>query len=154
MLTLFVFDSSFKIEEFLHKMAIWFSDLNSWTAKSIFRCQKVRVRVGSATIIYRLHFSIEDNQVAKILNDSKLIKSQDPVIAVTQFLVWWQHPVPAVRSEGESWNNSAIMISSQSREEPSGRTRNPRIEERWSRKYGCIPGTSFNCLFTKISSFR
>ena len=41
----------------------------------------------TATIIYRLHFSIEDNQVAKILNDSKQIKSQDPVIAVTLFLV-------------------------------------------------------------------
>lgn len=62
---------------------------------------RVRVRVRSATITYRLYFNKEDYQMAKLLNDSKLIESQDLVITVTQFLVWWQHPVPVVRSEGE-----------------------------------------------------
>ena len=38
-LILVVFDSLFKIEKFLCKMAISFSDLKSWTAKSIFRCR-------------------------------------------------------------------------------------------------------------------
>ena len=37
------------------------------------------------------------------------------------------------------------MISFQLREEPSCRTKNPRTEEKWSRTYGCIAGTSF-CL--------
>ena len=37
----------------------------------------------------------------KYPNDSKLSKSQDPVITVTQFIVWWQHPVAVGRSEGE-----------------------------------------------------
>ena len=39
MLTVIVVDSSVNIEECLHKLAISFSDLKSWTAKSIFSCQ-------------------------------------------------------------------------------------------------------------------
>ena len=46
------------------------------------------------------------------------------------------------------------MISSQSWGEPSGGTRNPRTEERWSRTYECIAGTNCDCLFTEISSFQ
>ena len=40
----------------------------------------LRVRVRPAAIILRLHFSNEDHQMAKTLNDSKWIKSRDPVI--------------------------------------------------------------------------
>ena len=51
--------------------------------------------VRSATITYRLIFSKEDHELAKIPNDSKLNRSQDPVIAVTQYLAWWQNVVAA-----------------------------------------------------------
>ena len=44
------------------------------------------VWVRTATIMYRLHFNNEHHQMAKILSDSTLSKSQDLVITVTQFL--------------------------------------------------------------------
>ena len=47
----------------------------------------MKVRVRSATITYRLHFSNGDYQMKNILNDSKLIKPQHPVVTVTQFII-------------------------------------------------------------------